>query len=209
MSVVAPLHLPRTASFAFALLAACASEVRIDPHGRGAGAGVGGDDTIAVSTASTPAAGNASANASGNGGAGDATSIASSTSTASSGAGGEGGARIDCGDGRCEIPETCSICPDDCQVCSEPCGDGICQEGDEVSCWQDCQKQPTTSASTGPQVCPPAPCEPGGEANAACTDPCVIIVCAVTPACCEGAWGPECADTARIATESGFCFCDG
>jgi hypothetical protein len=43
-----------------------------------------------------------------------------------------------CGDGVCEMDETCQTCQDDCGPCSI-CGNGICgAEEDEANCFQDC-----------------------------------------------------------------------
>jgi hypothetical protein len=43
-----------------------------------------------------------------------------------------------CGDGVCNGPENCSICPGDCTSCTTKCGDLMCDPGESVSCPADC-----------------------------------------------------------------------
>jgi hypothetical protein len=49
----------------------------------------------------------------------------------------------ECGDGACEVGESCEFCPADCGTCPPPvCGDGVC-EADEnyVTCPADCTNE--------------------------------------------------------------------
>ena len=49
-----------------------------------------------------------------------------------------GGATTGCGDGACNLGETCSGCPADCGICAS-CGDGACNPGETCSgCPADC-----------------------------------------------------------------------
>lgn len=44
-----------------------------------------------------------------------------------------------CGDGRCQPPDDCNSCPQDCGEC-ERCGDGRCQPPEDCdSCREDCR----------------------------------------------------------------------
>lgn len=43
-----------------------------------------------------------------------------------------------CGDGICNGNEDCKTCESDCGVCLPVCGDGVCEEGEEETCLDDC-----------------------------------------------------------------------
>ena len=50
-----------------------------------------------------------------------------------------GSARISCGDGVCNVDETCASCASDCGACPDSCGDGVCTADETcTSCSADC-----------------------------------------------------------------------
>ncbi len=95
-----------------------------------------------------------------------------------------GACPVVCGDGVCDVEETCANCKDDCGECPVVCGDGACDAGETcASCKEDCA--PCTGA------CCTINNTPG------CSDPIVTeCVCAIDPTCCTEKWGVRCADLA-------------
>jgi hypothetical protein len=71
-----------------------------------------------------------------------------------------------CGDGTCQIMESCALCPEDCKACTpSPCGDGVCQPraGDTCeSCPDDC----------GACRCGDGVCTAGRETCSSCAADC-------------------------------------
>ncbi len=210
-----------------ALVTACA-EGSTQPTGASTGSGDGGSSNQ----------GNGGAGNGGDGGdtssskSSSKSSSSSTGSTSNSGSTGEGGGGV-CGNGTCDAgencatcpndcpdncgpvcgdtfcngSETCSSCPSDCQECTADCGNGVCDAGEAQTCPQDCNGS-SSSTFSGGGMCPPNACEAGGTADPMCFDSCVVIVCGVTPECCEGGtWTQDCADNAQIAADIGFCEC--
>lgn len=123
-----------------------------------------------------------------------------------------------CGDGTCAGAETIANCPQDCKAV---CGDDACNGGETpVSCPQDCPPVCGDSLCNGtenPQNCAQdcscshPVCETGGPLVADC-DPCVEMVCAADPYCCDQGWDGPCVGAAESMCGAGCCGdgqCDG
>lgn len=216
-------------AFSAAALAACSgADIGDDVLGGdggsngdgGASAGNTGNTASNVASGPGATASNVSATATGSAastGPGGTSSVASTgpggtSSVASTGPGGTSsvstGDPAVCGDGTCNGSETCLTCPDDCEECSDECGNGFCDPGESATCPQDCDSPSVASSSSGlGGQCPPDPCEAGGAVDSACGDSCVLIICIQYPECCEGTWSQTCADYALTFTGFGFCTC--
>ncbi len=71
---------------------------------------------------------------------------------------------VNCGDGTCQITETCALCPGDCGVCPAACADGTCNATETCgSCASDC--------GTCPETCGNGTCHPT-ESCATCAADC-------------------------------------
>ncbi|WP_437289263.1 hypothetical protein [Sorangium sp. So ce406] len=169
-----------------------------------------GDDSAAPSSSGTASGGGeggqgghgAAGSGTAGGGAavgGDAAAGGSDAAGGGAASTGSGGAAV-CGDARCEAPETCGSCADDCGVCPPVCGDGTCEPERETchACATDCGECPAGECSHDV-------CEEGDPLVAGC-DPCVTALCTRDPACCMSAWGPDCVE--GLATACGrACGC--
>jgi hypothetical protein len=81
-----------------------------------------------------------------------------------------------CGDGTCDLFESCSTCPTDCGVCPPVCGDATCDATEDcASCPGDC--------GTCPPACGDGTCN-GTEDCASCPGDCGT--CPPPPACSDG-----------------------
>ena len=94
-----------------------------------------------------------------------------------------------CGDNKCNGNETLQSCPADCPP---TCGDGQCN-GNETgqTCAQDCS-------------CAHNICQTGDPLAADC-DPCVTMVCAQDPFCCDNSWDGTCVSEADSICGAGCC----
>jgi hypothetical protein len=127
-----------------------------------------------------------------------------------------------CGDGRCDLSETCASCTSDCGPCPDRCGDGTCAAAEtSASCPADCDGPPVgacgdgrcdasretcASCSTDCGVCEPrcgdAVCTPGLESCGSCPRDCGT--CTADPCAAHTDCG-SCVDDDRC----GFCASTG
>lgn len=99
-----------------------------------------------------------------------------------------------CGNGLCDIDESCSSCPADCPSVSATCGNGICEAGDGedcLSCASDCRGKQKGNPSKGRFCCG----DGDGENPLACSD----------PACTSS--GYQCTDTPATPSCCGDLIC--
>jgi len=96
-----------------------------------------------------------------------------------------GGGGPVCGDGTCDVGESCGTCATDCGTCV--CGDGTCSPGECSTCEADCP---------GGCSCPHDECTVGDILDVGCSD-CVIDICAVDAYCCDTFWDELCVSEAE------------
>ena len=97
-----------------------------------------------------------------------------------------------CGDGLCDIDESCESCEADCGACEGGCGNAACGE-DET-----CQSCPEDCGACEGGCCDDLNGTPG------CEDPVVAeCVCALDSFCCTTLWDEICVETAY--TDCGAC----
>jgi hypothetical protein len=103
------------------------------------------------------------------------TSRAAATGTAATG----GGSGVVCGDGFCQVGESCMSCPADCTTCQ--CGNGACETGEScMSCPADCGS-----------CCSHPVCDTGIALTSGC-EPCVTKLCSKDAFCCSDKWDAKC-----------------
>ncbi|NUQ74587.1 MAG: hypothetical protein HUU21_13615 [Polyangiaceae bacterium] len=116
-----------------------------------------------------------------------------------------------CGDGQCDGGETIANCPQDCKPV---CGDGECNGNETTqSCAMDCPPVCGDGACNGDETaqscamdcsCAHPVCETGAALTPDC-DPCVQMVCAQDPFCCNDNWDGQCVGEADSICGAGCC----
>ncbi|HZF47733.1 MAG TPA: hypothetical protein VE093_03730 [Polyangiaceae bacterium] len=197
-------------------IASCAQGTSIEDEEYYNGEEDSGDDEDSSGAGPSSSSSVSSGTGTGTGGAGGAGGTGSgASSSSSSGAGSSssssGGGPV-CSDGTCAPGETCMSCPKDCGPCVV-CGDGKCDASETcTTCAGDCGPCPlcgdgkcnaSETCMTCAGDCGPCPggncahdiCMEGAPLNPNC-DPCVTVVCAFDPFCCDTAWDILCVEAA-------------